>query len=130
MRGQNTGEDSFGCPVGWVVVGTDDPCTGCGHCCQQMPCELGSGRPCVELVYRDGRHWCGLVLRSQVARERLLIGCGCGATYMPEALRERTVDTRPRVPILRRCRFASTGSFIRLGSWSSPGSGPGNLGPG
>lgn len=78
-------------PAGWETAPTDKPCTGCGHCCQQLPCGLaGDHRPCSALVHHDGRYRCSLVERETPdAREQLLIGLGCGATIIPTKLRKK-----------------------------------------
>lgn len=80
------GDDGAGAPDGWTAVGTDKPCTGCGHCCKQLPCGLAPGNPCAALYYRDGRYWCALV-DNPGARDELLIGRGCGATMVPSRFR-------------------------------------------
>lgn len=78
-------------PDGWEVAGTDEPCVGCGHCCQQLPCHLAAGHnPCIALQHHDGRYWCGLVeLGIPGVREQLLVGLGCGATVVPTTLRKK-----------------------------------------
>lgn len=44
------------------------PCTQCGECCKAEPCPLCDGlsiakkSPCIALEYKDGKHWCGLVV--------------------------------------------------------------------
>ncbi len=79
----------------WVLVETDEPCVQCGHCCLQFPCDLAAGHnPCLALEQRDGRYYCRLMELSwaEVAdevKEHLLVGKGCGATYMPKGLREK-----------------------------------------
>lgn len=71
-------------------MGVGRSCTGCGKCCKLGPCWIGfklHGWPeggCPELVERDGRYWCRLVLNaSSDDRERidklLSIGKKCGA---------------------------------------------------
>ena len=46
------------------------PCVGCGYCCKKAPCVLAStlGRvkdgKCQELLFSEGRYWCGLMLRA------------------------------------------------------------------
>jgi hypothetical protein len=78
-------------PPGWEIAPTDKSCTGCGHCCQQLPCNLAGGHnPCIALQHHDGRYWCGLVeLDLEGVREHLLVGRGCGATIIPTKLRKR-----------------------------------------
>jgi hypothetical protein len=73
------------------------PCVGCGFCCRQAKCthalhhayRLGYGRlgleeDCPFLVFRDGRHWCGLVLDEAVDTEDLWIGEGCCSSLNSE----------------------------------------------
>jgi len=62
------------------------PCVGCGYCCRKAPCVLGEGVPCVELVERDGRWWCGLVLAAtgedrEMIELDLFIGDGCCSSF-------------------------------------------------
>ncbi len=75
----------------WVEAGTEDPCTGCGDCCKQLPCPLAGGHnPCLALRYHDRRYWCGLVeLGIPDVSDYLLIGRGCGATMVPRIFAER-----------------------------------------
>jgi hypothetical protein len=72
------------------------PCNGCGYCCQQEVCRVGSAAfgdvaaPCPTLLFVQGRYWCGLVLAVYEARRQdpsvlpvledtLAIGRGCDA---------------------------------------------------
>lgn len=61
------------------TVHSAKPCLGCGYCCSKAPCVLGEGIPCKELVHKDGRYWCGLVLNaSEEERELFEIDLGIG----------------------------------------------------
>lgn len=72
------------------------PCVGCGFCCMRSPCgvwtepvkramEEGWKDGCPELTYKDGRHWCGAILRMEtesaksLLKARLSVGAGCCA---------------------------------------------------
>jgi hypothetical protein len=71
---------------GWVAAYTKKPCTGCGDCCKQRPCGLLVDRaPCPALYFTFGRYWCRLV-EAKGPRE-LLIGYGCGATFIPKVFK-------------------------------------------
>jgi hypothetical protein len=57
-------------------------CVGCGYCCETATCVAGlvhgsSSSPCDFLIFKDGRHWCMLVLEGVVKAEQLYIGFGC-----------------------------------------------------
>lgn len=69
---------------------TVKPCVGSGLCCLKARCHLGvaehgPGAECPSLVWKDGRYWCGIVLKatSESAEEgenlkrQLYIGEGC-----------------------------------------------------
>lgn len=65
------------------------PCNGCGFCCQNEVCTIGTGvfgkinAPCPALTFREGRYWCGLVEAARTTEHqaflvwRLGIGVGC-----------------------------------------------------
>ena len=52
------------------------PCNGCGVCCQQELCPLGTTAfgavpaPCPALHWVQGRFWCGLALMEYEARRQ------------------------------------------------------------
>ncbi len=63
---------------------TSAPCVGSGFCCITARCALGAqlhgpGTDCPSLVWRDGRYWCGEVLREPAVGPRLDVGAGCCA---------------------------------------------------
>jgi len=71
----------------WPLDQDASPCVGSGYCCKKAPCPLGVQlhgpiAPCPSLVEKDGRHWCGEILRAppeEAARLRqdLYVGAGC-----------------------------------------------------
>ena len=68
------------------------PCVGCGYCCKRAPCVLGEDTPCRELVFKDKRYWCGLVLAAKGEDKEymeidLCIGEGCCSSLNSDRLR-------------------------------------------
>ena len=67
-----------------------ESCIGSGFCCKKVRCWIGArvhgpGDNCPSLVYKDGRYWCGEILRaSGDEKERLIndlhVGAGCCAS--------------------------------------------------
>jgi len=65
------------------------PCIGCGYCCKKAACSAAwalnrtnDKNECLELVYKDGRYWCGLVLNppdhdADWWKNQLHVGAGC-----------------------------------------------------
>ena len=76
-------------------------CIGSGYCCTKALCLHGVEEhgqmdgPCPSLVWDEKaqRHWCGLVLKGEVANWELAIGEGCCASlnsWRREKLEDRT----------------------------------------
>lgn len=79
----------------WIKVRTQKPCTQCGECCKQWPCNLAGGHnPCLALrANKDGTYSCLLVERNiPNVREYLLVGYGCGATLIPAGFKRKVLD--------------------------------------
>jgi len=63
------------------------PCVGSGLCCLKARCSIGvmvhgPGAECPSLVWKEGRYWCGEILKAEgEAREdlrrQLSVGAGC-----------------------------------------------------
>lgn len=63
------------------------PCVGSGFCCKKARCWIGAqvhgpGRDCPSLVLKEGRYWCGEVLKAtgdeqEAMKQDLSIGEGC-----------------------------------------------------
>jgi|WetSurMetagenome_2_1015567.scaffolds.fasta_scaffold11132_11 hypothetical protein len=84
-------------------------CIGCGYCCTVAPCSLvwehhllESLKPgwsgCPSLVFKDGRHWCGVLLKAEgkemiKVMAELFIGAGC-CSQLNSWRREPIVDRR------------------------------------
>jgi len=85
-------------------------CVGCGHCCMTGPCHLflerhpidalsDGWKGCPELVFKHGRHWCGIVIGCVDVKEMFLmmvelgVGFGCCSTFNTWR-REPIVDRR------------------------------------
>lgn len=88
-------------------------CIGCGYCCVKAPCYLGTPavdaaeshwQGCPELVFDNGRHWCGVVLRAEREKARqlkqtLAIGEGCCSalnSWRWEPVRDRRPESSRR----------------------------------
>lgn len=79
-------------------------CIGCGYCCWKVTCEFGKSRgaqyrPCSFLVFENGRHWCGLVLKGGETGKRAAkcigIGVGCCSnlnSWRMEPIKDRRKD--------------------------------------
>lgn len=84
-------------------AGVNNPCVGCGHCCQTAQCGTGAAvfgphKRCPGLVWvgEEQRYRCSLVLESETneklwwVREDLSIGAGCSSTLF-NTKREETI---------------------------------------
>lgn len=84
------------------------PCIGSGYCCSKALCHVGLAvhgdrpGPCPSLVFRDGRHWCGVILEAEredpksaaEIKTGLGVGRGCCSplnSWRREPLKDRTV---------------------------------------
>jgi len=86
-------------------------CVGCGYCCWKVRCGVGidlhgHGDKCPELMFKDGRHWCGVLLGNEEdlytawLRTELSVGEGCCSTmnsWRREPLQDRTNFTYPSI---------------------------------
>ena len=66
-----------------MLAATEIKCNGCGLCCEQLPCSFSKGRPCQFLFHNGEMYRCAIANRQNI-KERLLIGKGCGSTFIPE----------------------------------------------
>lgn len=85
------------------------PCVGCGFCCMKSPCGVNTEAikramenrwkdGCPELIYKDGRHWCGAILnlKTEAAQRQLkallCVGDGCCAGLNSWRKKKEIVD--------------------------------------
>lgn len=72
----------------WVIAPTAKQCTRCGDCCRALPCALGDVSRAGVCKYLHGNS-CVLAEKSKKYREQLLVGYGCGATFIPKPFVEK-----------------------------------------
>jgi hypothetical protein len=70
-----------------ALDGYSKPCVGSGLCCLKARCFLGvqvhgPGAECPSLVWKEGRYWCGEILKAEGEtlehlRQQLYVGEGC-----------------------------------------------------
>ena len=78
------------------------PCIGSGLCCLKARCflgvrEHGPGAECPSLVWKDGRYWCGIVLKAALVspeeqenlKRQLYVGDGCCMSLFNSLREER-----------------------------------------